>query len=110
MSEERKVGSIGVHMRRHVTSHGVSLNVTDAIKPWFERIVACGLADKQATSLRAEGCDGSAELDNVDEIFVEELAKALPGSLINSTIFHAEFVSGYHPDLKSGWPVNGMIG
>ncbi|TLD26110.1 lipoyl(octanoyl) transferase [Venturia nashicola] len=78
VSKDRKVGSIGVHMRRHVTSHGIALNITDAVKPWFERIVACGLAGKQATSLYGEGCN-PAELDTVEDIFVEELAKAIPG-------------------------------
>lgn len=87
VSEDRKVGSIGVHMRRHVTSHGIALNITDAVKPWFDRIVACGLADKKATSLQGEGCN-LAQLDNVEDIFVEELAKALPGSLINSPIYN----------------------
>lgn len=88
LSEDRKVGSIGVHMRRHVTSHGIALNITDAVKPWFERIVACGLADKQATSFQREGWD-PADLDNVDDIFVEELAKAIPGSSITSPTFDA---------------------
>ncbi|QDS68291.1 hypothetical protein FKW77_010655 [Venturia effusa] len=78
LSEDRKVGSIGVHMRRHVTSHGIALNITDAVKPWFDRIVACGLADKKATSFQGEGLDPT-ELDNVDDVFVEELAKAIPG-------------------------------
>lgn len=85
LSEDRKVGAIGVHMRRHVTSHGIALNITDAVKPWFERIVACGLADKEATSFQREGLD-PADLDNVDGVFVEELAKAIPGG---SIYFHS---------------------
>lgn len=78
VSPDRKVGSIGVHMRRHITSHGIALNITDAVKPWFDRIVACGLADKRATSFQSEGWD-AADLDHVDDVFIEELARTLPG-------------------------------
>ena len=50
---ERKLASVGVHLRRHIASHGIALNVTVQLL-WFDRIVACGLPDKKATSLQKE--------------------------------------------------------
>lgn len=78
VSSDRKVGAIGVHMRRHISSHGLALNITEEVQPWFDRIVACGLEDKQATSFEREGLKG-VSLENIQEVFVEELAKSLQG-------------------------------
>ncbi|KAL9066518.1 MAG: hypothetical protein Q9161_007493 [Pseudevernia consocians] len=52
-SDERKLASVGVHLRRHIASHGVGLNVTVELR-WFDRIVACGLPEKKATSIKKE--------------------------------------------------------
>ncbi|CAD6589128.1 MAG: hypothetical protein ASARMPREDX12_003611 [Alectoria sarmentosa] len=51
--DERKLASVGVHLRRHIASHGVGLNVTVKLC-WFDRIVACGLPEKKATSIEKE--------------------------------------------------------
>ncbi len=50
--EDRKIGSIGVHVRRGVTTHGFALNVDMDLEPWTW-IVPCGLS-AQMTSLAAE--------------------------------------------------------
>ena len=52
-SDDRKIASIGVHLRRHIASHGIGLNVSVDLA-WFDRIVACGLVGKQATSIEHE--------------------------------------------------------
>ena len=51
--DERKLASVGVHLRRHIASHGIAINVTVQLW-WFNRIVACGLPDKKATSIQKE--------------------------------------------------------
>lgn len=51
--DERKLASVGVHLRRHIASHGVGLNITVKLL-WFDRIVACGLPEKKATSIEKE--------------------------------------------------------
>jgi len=80
VSEDRKIGAVGVHLRRHVSSHGVSLNVRNTVQPWFDRIVACGLEDKKATSFQAEMPEESSlSPEQVAEEFVHELAEALDG-------------------------------
>lgn len=50
----RKIGSIGLHVHRGVTSHGLALNVCCALDG-FRAIVPCGLQGLAVTSLAAEG-------------------------------------------------------
>jgi len=49
-----KIGSIGVQVRHRLTSHGFALNITREPLPWFNQIVACGLADVQAGSIESK--------------------------------------------------------
>jgi len=50
---ERKIASIGVHIRRWVTTHGFALNLTTDLDH-FAGIVACGLPGVAMTSVQRE--------------------------------------------------------
>jgi lipoate-protein ligase B len=52
--EDRKIGSIGIHVSRRVSMHGFAVNVDNDLAP-FGWVVACGLPDVRMTSLRDEG-------------------------------------------------------
>jgi lipoyl(octanoyl) transferase len=51
--ERRKIGSIGVHVSRGVTTHGFAINVNNDLQP-FEWIVPCGIEACRMTSLTRE--------------------------------------------------------
>jgi lipoyl(octanoyl) transferase len=51
--ERRKIGSIGVHVSRGVTTHGFAVNVNNDLQP-FEWIVPCGIDHCRVTSVARE--------------------------------------------------------
>ena len=51
--EDRKIASIGIAVRRWVSTHGVALNV-DVDLGWFDLIVPCGMPGVRMTSLKQE--------------------------------------------------------
>ncbi len=52
-ANDRKIGSIGVHVNRGVTTHGFAINVNNDLQP-FEWIVPCGMEACRMTSLCRE--------------------------------------------------------
>ena len=68
-TEERKIASIGVHLRRSITTHGFAVNVEMDLEPW-SWIVPCGL-DVSITSIARE-TGGSPDSD----LFSRQIADA----------------------------------
>ena len=51
--DARKVGSIGIHVSRGVSTHGIAINVNNDLQP-FEWVVPCGMETARMTSLARE--------------------------------------------------------
>jgi lipoyl(octanoyl) transferase len=60
---DRKLGSIGIAIKKEVAYHGFALNVAPSLEP-FEWINPCGLERTAVTSLRKEG-GGDISVDQV---------------------------------------------
>jgi lipoate-protein ligase B len=55
-----KIAAIGIHLSRNITSHGVGINITNEVLPYFNEIDACGLG-KGVTSLESMGVKTTRE-------------------------------------------------
>jgi lipoyl(octanoyl) transferase len=63
--QEAKIAAIGVRVRRWISYHGISINVSPNLSH-FEGILPCGITDHGVTSLRALGQKTSMDaLDSV---------------------------------------------
>jgi len=51
--EARKIGSIGIHVSRGISTHGLAINVNNDLQP-FEWVVPCGIEAARMTSVAAE--------------------------------------------------------
>ena len=78
----RKIGSIGLHVSRGVTTHGLAINVNNDLQP-FEWVVPCGIEGVSMTSLSREL---GAEQDM--DAFAERLVASYAG------VFEREPVAG----------------
>lgn len=85
--EARKIGSIGVHVSRGITTHGLAINVDNDLQP-FEWIVPCGIEGCRVTSLSRElGAEQDLEgfADTVvarfGEVYERTPASATPAEL-----------------------------
>jgi lipoyl(octanoyl) transferase len=57
----RKIGAIGVHVSRGVTTHGLAINLNNDLQP-FDWVIACGIEGARPTSLGRE-LGGEQDLD-----------------------------------------------
>jgi len=69
----RKIASVGIHVRRWVTMHGIALNVAPEMAH-FDLINPCGLAGVEMTSIQRELGTAPA-MAKVKAAFVDEFAK-----------------------------------
>ncbi|KAF2090428.1 lipoyltransferase [Saccharata proteae CBS 121410] len=95
---ERKISALGLHMRRNITSHGIGLNVNTDLW-WFDRIVACGLAGKETTSLQREGVTGKT-VQEVGGVFVKKFAEKLGVDGVDVMEDHEDYMEGLDRQIR----------
>ncbi|MAI07008.1 MAG: hypothetical protein CBC47_07760 [Alphaproteobacteria bacterium TMED87] len=70
--QEKKIAAIGVRIRRWVSLHGISLNISPNLQN-YKGIVPCGLNEYGVTSIKNLGL--SVENELIDKILIEEFEK-----------------------------------
>ncbi len=68
-----KIGAVGIKLSRHITMHGLALNVNTDLS-FFDHIVPCGISDKQVTGMMK--LSGSAyNMIDVVNVFIKYFQK-----------------------------------
>jgi lipoyl(octanoyl) transferase len=78
--EARKIGSIGIHVNRGVTTHGLAINVNNDLQP-FEWIVPCGIEAVRMTSLSRE-LGAEQDIDAFGTTLAQRLAAVYDRELV----------------------------
>ena len=61
---ERKVGAIGIRIKKWIAYHGFSLNVSNDLS-MYNRIIPCGIKDKGVTSLKDIGVSNFSNIEKI---------------------------------------------
>ena len=72
---DRKIAAIGIRVAKGVTMHGFALNVNPDLS-YFDRIIPCGIADAQVTSMERE-LNRSIALEEVLEVVETRMKQSL---------------------------------
>jgi len=96
-SSEKKIGAIGIHVSRGITSHGFAFNVTTDLRD-FQLIVPCGIADHSVTSLEAE-MPRTRELPSLEA--VAHQAARLFGQVLGEQILALESVAALRTQAEA---------
>jgi lipoyl(octanoyl) transferase len=112
---EEKLGALGVHLSRWVTSHGFAYNVSTDLR-YFDLIVPCGIAGKRATSLeRALGRRldteevGRSLILHFGEVFERTMISISPREL-EKTLAGDKFLGEAHVGDRASVPVGAAKG
>ncbi len=90
----RKIGAIGIHVSRGITSHGFAFNITTDLRE-FSLINPCGITDKPVTSLEREVPDPTG-LPNLES--VANLAARQFGSVFKQPVLALESLEALRED------------
>lgn len=109
-AQTRKLGSIGLHLSRQVTTHGVGLNVVTDLEP-FTWVVPCGLTDPM-TSLAREtnaadlgsdpGLDREPIMRRVADQFAAALARELEVETTDADVAALRTIAAAMPEPRTG--------
>lgn len=73
---KKKIASIGVHVRRSITSHGVAINVNTDLS-YMNNFEMCGLKNTLTTSVKEQQPDAHVDVQSIAIGFVKEMTKLL---------------------------------
>ncbi len=103
---ERKIGAIGIHVSRGVTSHGFAFNVTTDLRD-FLLINPCGITDRPVTSLARE-VENAEALPGLEQI-AHQAARQF-GLVFNEQVLALESLAALRALAKVSEPAQQLHG
>jgi lipoyl(octanoyl) transferase len=99
-TKERKIGAIGIHVARGITSHGFAFNVTTDLKD-FDLIIPCGIPDHAVTSL-AQEVEKPEELPTLGEL-ARQVAREF-GEVFGEPVVAVESLTALRSEAATALP------
>lgn len=81
--DEKKISAVGVHLKKWISTHGLSLNV-NVDKAYFSMINPCGITEFGVASM--EDYQDNVKIDDVKYKLIENFQKLLKINLINESL------------------------
>ncbi|MCW5907388.1 MAG: lipoyl(octanoyl) transferase LipB [Chitinophagales bacterium] len=81
---DEKICAIGVRASRHVTMHGLAININTDLS-YFNKIVPCGLQGKGVTSLSKE-LNREESIEHFKSVFIEKVTDVFDFTHTHSTV------------------------
>lgn len=78
---ERKIAAIGIKCSRHVTMHGLALNVNTDLS-LFDSIIPCGIQDKSVCSMESE-LNRKLDMSDVKHVLLDEISSIFEIKLVS---------------------------
>ena len=72
--KEKKIGAIGLRIKKWVTYHGLSFNINPKLK-FYKNINACGLKNYESTS--TEDLESNLSQEDFDKMYLQNFLKEL---------------------------------
>ncbi|AFE09225.1 lipoate-protein ligase B [Corallococcus coralloides DSM 2259] len=82
--DARKIGAIGVHLSRWLTTHGFALNVNTNLEH-FQLIVPCGIREAGVTSMQRE-LGHPVSVPDVEEVLAREFTQVFDAQRVDGTV------------------------
>jgi len=82
--DARKIGSIGIHIHKQISTHGLAINVNNDLQP-FEWAVPCGIEACRMTSLGRE-LGAEQDLDAFASTVANRLAEVYDRELVEASL------------------------
>ena len=80
LTKEKKIGAIGLRIKKWITYHGLSFNLNPDLS-YYDYIQACGLTDYSSTSLEELGINLSQK--EFDKLFANIFTEKLQSIYLN---------------------------
>jgi lipoyl(octanoyl) transferase len=98
--KERKIGAIGIHVARGITSHGFAFNVTTNLDD-FALIIPCGIRDHGVTSLERE-VENPKDMPELESIAHQ--AARLFGQVFDQQVLAVDSLAALRAQAQAGLP------
>lgn len=73
-SNDKKIASIGIGVKRWITYHGFAININNDLN-YYDMIIPCGLSKVRMTNVTTESATGKVTIENANDYIIASFSK-----------------------------------